>query len=244
MRWWPALLLVPMSLQAQGRFPPDSLRNVRVLPATIPVPDLVAMMRGFTVALGVRCPYCHVGQEGQDLSTFDFPADTKPPKLAAREMIRMVQAINGQHLGQLPQRQQPAVEVTCLTCHRGATVPRPLPDVVALAALNGGLDSAVRAYRALRERYYGRTAYDFGEETLIQAAQALQQQRRFDEALGVLRLNAEFHPMSAQTQTAAGDVHRARGDTAQAIATYRQALVLNPNDATTRQRLRELGQQP
>jgi hypothetical protein len=238
------LVLVPTALAGQGRFPPDSLRNLRVLPATMSVREVVNTMRGFTVALGVRCPFCHVGQEGQDLSTFNFPSDDKPTKQAARVMIQMVQAINAQHLSQIPQRETPPVEVTCQTCHRGAAVPRTLADLVSMTAQSAGLDSAVKAYRNLRERYYGRAAYDFGEGSLIQAAQPLQQARRFDEALGLLRLNMEFYPVSSQTQTSIGEVFRTKGDTAAAIAAYRQALQLNANDGGARQRLRELGQQP
>jgi len=239
------LLLCPAVLAAQaGRFPPDSLRNIKVLPASMSVRDVINTMRGFTGALGVRCPFCHVGREGDDLSTFDFASDEKPTKVTARVMIQMVQAINGQHLSQIRQRETPPVEVACQTCHRGIAVPRPLADVMAATAQSAGLDSAVRAYRTFRERYYGRAAYDFGEFTLIQAAQPLQQGRKFDEALGLLRLNMEFYPMSSQTQTTIGEVFRTRGDTAAAIAAYRAALQLNAADGGARQRLRELGQQP
>lgn len=240
-----AALLLPASLLAQsGRFPPDSLRNIKVLPATMTPREVVGMMRGFATSLGVRCQYCHVGEEGQPLDQFNFASDDKATKATARIMIQMVQAINGQHLSQISQRQSAAVTVTCQTCHRGVAIPRPLGDVIATTAQASGLDSAVRAYRALRERYYGRAAYDFGELTLVLATDGLTQARRFDDALGLLRLNMEFFPQSSQTQTSMGEVFRTRGDTAAAIAAYRQALVLNPNDGGARQRLRQLGQQP
>lgn len=238
-----AALVVPTILHAQG-FAPDSLRNIKVLPRTMTPREVVGVMRGVAGALGVRCQYCHVGQEGQPLTQFDFASDDKPTKVKARIMFQMVQAINGQHLSQLATRETPPIEVTCQTCHRGVAVPRPLGDVLQAAVQGGGLDSAVRAYRALRERYYGRAAYDFGEFTLIGVTQPLTRDRRFDEALGLLRLNAEFYPQSSQTQTSMGEVFRTKGDTASAIAAYRQALQLNPNDGGARQRLRDLGQQP
>jgi len=62
------------------------------------------------------------------------------------------------------------VEVTCQTCHRGVSRPMPLEQVIQETATSAGADSAVRAYRALRERYYGRASYDFGEPTLDAAA--------------------------------------------------------------------------
>ena len=239
-----ALCVIPSALHAQGRFPPDSLRNIKVLPATMTPRDVIGVMRGFAGALGVRCQYCHVGQEGQDLSTFNFASDDKAQKNTARIMIQMVQAINAQHLSQIQQRQNPPVEVQCMTCHRGVPIPRPLGDIISQTASTAGLDSAVKTYRNLRERYYGRSSYDFGEFTLIQATQGLQRDRKFDEAMGLLRLNAEFFPQSSQTQTGMGEVFLARGDTANAVSSYRAALQINQNDGGARQRLRQLGQQP
>jgi len=239
-------LAVPGTLAAQGtgRFPPDSLRNIKVLPSSMSVRDVIDTMRGFTFALGVRCPFCHVGEEGRPLSEFDFPSDDKSTKTRARVMIRMVQAINRDNLSRLEPREDPPVEVTCMTCHRGVAVPRPLDQIVALAVRSSGLDSATRTYRSLRERYYGRAAYDFGEGTLIGAAQDVLGDQRYDDALGLLQLNAEFYPQSAQTQTMVGEVYRTRGDTTAAVAAYRRALQIDPNERGARQRLRQLGQQP
>ena len=39
------------------------------------------VMMGFTRALGVRCNHCHVGEDGQPLSTFDFVSDENPNKV-------------------------------------------------------------------------------------------------------------------------------------------------------------------
>lgn len=228
---------------AQGRFPPDSLVNVRVIPRTTPVRDVINMMRGFTGALGVRCPYCHVGQEGQDLSTFNFPSDSLRTKRTARLMIQMVRRINDSTLAQIPDRPAPNVAVTCTTCHRGVARPVPLTEILGQAAASsGGVDSATRAYRALREQYYGRAAYDFGENTLMGAAFPLLQQRRQDDALVLLRLNLEFFPNSAPTLATMGDAYLGKADTASAISLYRQALARDPNAQQARQRLRQLGQ--
>src|SRR5437667_11405752 len=43
--------------QAPGKWPPDSLINVKVIPKATPVMQVVGMMRNFAGALGVRCPY-------------------------------------------------------------------------------------------------------------------------------------------------------------------------------------------
>lgn len=86
---------------AYAQFPPTKLQNLKVFPKDIAVRALIDTMAGFTRALGVRCTYCHVGEEGQPLSTFDFASDEKPTKTKAREMLRMVGAINTDYLTKL-----------------------------------------------------------------------------------------------------------------------------------------------
>src|SRR6266513_5281187 len=110
----------PVLAQAPGKFPPDSLINVKVIPKNTPVMQVVGMMRNFTGALGVRCQYCHVGQEGQPLAQFDFAKDEKRTKLTARQMMRMVEEIN-RRIDTLPHdhdRPNDSLRVSCNTCHR------------------------------------------------------------------------------------------------------------------------------
>ena len=236
-------------LAAQGRGMPDSLVNTKVFPHDTPVREVVSAMRGFSSALGVRCDYCHAERQGPAQAAepgapggeLDFPSDAKPTKRSARLMMLMVRQINDSVLSRIPERTTPNGAVACLTCHRGVARPEPLADIVTQAVASGGVDSATRAYRALRERYYGRAAYDFGEGTLIAAAQSLLQARRADDALGLLALDAEFYPSSAAVVGQMGEAYLLKGDTAAAIARYRQALQLDPNDRFSRMRLRALG---
>ena len=237
------LLATPAAAQVAGKFPPDSLVNVRVIPRNTPVIQVVGQMRNITGALGVRCPYCHVGQEGQDLSTFDFPSDDKRPKLVARQMLAMVQEIN-RRLDTIPSRPTPSVEVTCNTCHRGVARPMPLSALLADVATTAGADSALRAYRALRERYYGRSAYDFGPGSLNTAAFQLGRAGKFDEAIALFALNDEQFPTEPQTAILRGNVLLMRQDTTGAAASFREALRRNPGNGEALGRLRTIGRQP
>src|SRR2546423_14283390 len=88
------ILLCALAAQAPGHWPPDSLINVKVIPKNTPVMQVVGMMRNFAGGLGVRCQFCHVGQEGMPLAQFDFAKDEKRTKLTARQMMRMVEEIN------------------------------------------------------------------------------------------------------------------------------------------------------
>lgn len=236
-----ALLSAPHLLAAQaGKFPPDSLINVTVIPKTTPVQQVIGTMRNFAGALGVRCSYCHVGEEGKPLTTYDFAKDDKRGKLVARQMMRMVEEIN-HRLDTLPERPAAAVTVTCATCHRGVSRPIPLPQLLAETAEASGLDSAVKAYRALRTRYYGTDAYNFAEMALNSAALRLGRSNHFAEAAGLLALNEEFYPNAPSTAVARGNVLLLQADTTGARAAFQDALKRNPNDREAQGRLRDIG---
>jgi hypothetical protein len=201
---------------------------------------LVDTMAGFTRALGVRCTYCHLGREGEPLSTYDFRSDEKPEKVKAREMIRMVAAINADHLGHLDGRREPAIVVTCATCHRGVTEPRPLQQVLLVAYDRLGADSAEATYRRLRQRYYGAAAYDFGEVPLADVATALRRRGSTADALRFNMINTEFAPNSGFAHRQAAEGHLAVGDTSAAITSLERALAIDANDRQARQRLSAL----
>ncbi len=253
MRRWilSALLAVPSLLAAQNPprgpggpgGPNDSLRNLKVFPATMTRQQLIPIMQGMAGALGVECEYCHVvdsanpGPGGRP--RLNFPADDKRTKQTARIMLRMVMDIN-RRLDSIPERPQPNVTVSCTTCHRGVARPAPLGQVILGAYQAGGMDSARNAYRGLHDRYYGRASYDFGERSLIGTAVELVRQNRPDDAMTLLAINAEQFPQSAATHDTMGDVVLSKGDTAGAVAHYREALQRDSTDRLARFRLRAL----
>jgi hypothetical protein len=247
----PVLLLVLPTIataQVAGKFPPDSATNLQVIPKGTPVREVLGTMRGITGALGVRCVFCHVGEEGKPLSEFNFASDDKPTKLTARQMMRMVEEVN-RRLDTLPMHEMdsshlPHVEVTCRTCHRGVELPMPLSTLIAATAIDAGADSAVRAYRALRDKYYGRDAYDFGEGSLIVAALQVARVQKTDDALALLALNEQEFPGSSGVYVARGNILLARGDTAAAAGAYREAVRRDSTNNEARGRLKEIGRAP
>jgi hypothetical protein len=229
--------------QAPGKFPPDSLVNTKVIPHNTPVPQVLGLMRNISGDLGVRCQFCHVGKEGQPLTQFDFASDDKRTKQVARQMMLMLQEIN-RRLDTIPARPTPALQATCATCHRGLSRPVPLSTAMIETATAAGPDSAIRAYRALRTRYYGRDAYDFGEPSLNTAAFRLARAGKFDEALALLKLNEEQYPNSSGTSVFRGNIALMRGDTAGAAAAFREAVRRDSTNNEARGRLRDIGQRP
>jgi tetratricopeptide (TPR) repeat protein len=230
--------------QVVGKWPPDSLVNVHVIPKTTPVVQVVGQMRNITGALGVRCSYCHVGEESQSLEQYDLASDAKRPKLVARQMMRMVQDIN-RRLDSLPGgRGSPATTVTCATCHRGVARPVPLSALMTETAVTVNADSALSAYRALRQRYYGRDAYDFSESALNIAAFRTSQRGKPDDALALLRYNEELFPGSSGMYVFRGNILLMKGDTNAAATAFREAVRRDTANAEAKGRLRAIGRQP
>lgn len=96
-------------------------KNLKVLPAGIPRDQLSAVMKTFSSSLGVKCAFCHVGEEGKPLSTYDFASDANPHKDIARAMMRLTWRLNAQDLPAIGGLH--SAKVTCFTCHRGAKEP-------------------------------------------------------------------------------------------------------------------------
>lgn len=100
-------------------------RNLRVIPRNIPHEELINIMRGINLALGVKCGYCHVEIPGKVTAeghpAYNFASDDKEHKRVARKMMRMVKDINERVAdmgnGKFTDR------VGCVTCHRGNTQP-------------------------------------------------------------------------------------------------------------------------
>ena len=100
---------------------PSPAENLQVLPADTPPERLREVMQGMTASLGVRCQYCHVGEEGTDFLEWDFAADSKPMKETARAMMEMTWQINTQTLPAIDALGE--AEAWRVTCYRGATTP-------------------------------------------------------------------------------------------------------------------------
>jgi tetratricopeptide (TPR) repeat protein len=173
------------------------------------------------------------------MSTYDFASDDKPMKLKAREMLRMSTAINDTYLAELPERREPNVRVTCITCHRGVTRPQPIESIVQQTMDEEGLDTALERYRQLRERHYGAFAYDFTDRPLVALAGALTEGSP-DAARRILELNLEFNPRSAFTLFGLARIHDTAGDKDKAIELYRRGLEIMPDNPQAQQRLKEL----
>ncbi len=218
---------------------PEKAENLQVLPEDFPPERLSAVMRGFTRALGVRCSHCHVGEEGQPLTEYDFPSDENPRKEIARTMLKMLGDIN-EHLDSFESTGAKPVNMWCHTCHRGAARPHTLDDQLMETFSTHGTEAMVDEYAKLRDRYYGRAAYDFGENSLNALGYALLGQGEVEAAIAIFRVNVEKFPESANVYDSLAEAYLTSGNNRLARIYYEKSLLLNPGNENAMDKLDEI----
>jgi tetratricopeptide (TPR) repeat protein len=234
-----ALSILLLLAAPAGAQVPEKFTNLQVLPRTISKADLMRTMRGFSFSLGVRCNYCHAGKSDGSLDGMNFVLDEKEAKTTARVMLRMVATINADYINKLGGSS--AVEVECVTCHRGLNRPRALQAVLAETLEKKDIPSTIALYRELRKKYYGGAQYDFSETSLNLLTESLFAKDKAKEAAAMMELNLEVNtPLSGWGSNLLAMAHKANGDTSKAIQDYKKILEANPENAWAKQQLAEL----
>ena len=234
---------IAASASAQPPQAPWKGENLQFFPKDITRAQLTQRMREFSLALNVRCQYCHSGGDGVSLEGVRFASDDKPAKATARVMLRMVDQLNNVTLAQLPSRAQPRVVVECSTCHRGVALPKSLQTTLFEIVEAQGAPAAVAKYRELRgDAALGH--YNFGEWEINELARRLNEAGKTTAAIAMLEMNGEFYPASAAIDIMIGEGYRQLGDRDKAIQRYRAAIGKAPENGLAKQRLEELEKKP
>ena len=100
-------------------------KNLKVLPKNTNKQQMDSVMKHFTVALGVKCNFCHV--YNQEQKSMDFASDANNHKDVARYMMKMTNKINEKYFEvKKAERIDADLEVSCYTCHNGKAHPAKL----------------------------------------------------------------------------------------------------------------------
>jgi tetratricopeptide (TPR) repeat protein len=193
--------------------------------------DPAQNMQAIAQGLGVNCQYCHVAARGS--------GTPEPKKDIARQMIAMTGDLNAKIQEITGKPATEATRIQCVTCHRGVPIPKQLTEIILRTLSESGAAAAVAQYRELRNQFYGRQSYDFGEETLLTVAQQVTQ-RKPDDAIALLKLNLEFYPKSSRGLSALAFAYTRKLDDASAIATLEKALELDPDNGVVKGQLEQL----
>jgi len=201
-------------------------------PAREPLPN----MQSIADALGVTCEYCHAPRGAA--ATPAAPAG--PSHIAvAKQMIAMTRELNARVEAASGKATGAATKVDCMTCHRGVPIPKQLPDVLWETTSKQGAAAAIAQYRDLRTRFYGKAAYDFSEQTLLNLSQKIANVRP-DDAIAFAKLNIEFHPNSSASYQALAFAYTRKVDDASAIEALEKAVELDPGNNVARGQLEQL----
>src|SRR6201987_5849257 len=104
----------------------EAFKNIQGL-KDIPADELLPSMRYVSASLGVGCDYCHEADH--------FDSDDKPTKQRARNMMKMMFAIDQDNFNGKR-------EVTCYTCHRGVA------KAANVAPLSSAPNAAVQVFES------------------------------------------------------------------------------------------------
>jgi|SRR5882672_598196 len=237
-----ALFTLPARAQDKWTWP-EKPKTLQVFPKDWSGTRLRPVMVGFTRALGVRCSYCHKGEEGKPLSTYDFAFDENPNKNRAREMYKMLGEITD-HLKKIQPSGDKPVNMCCHTCHYGRPRPMTLDEELAEQYRTKGLKAALDDYAELKKKFYGRAAYDFGEGSLNVFGYDLLEKKDTAGAIQVFKLNAESFPESAHVRDSLAEAYIKSGDPKNAQLNYEKALTLDPTNENAKEMLKKLRESP
>ena len=225
-----ALSLAPIGAAQQ---PDDTPKNLKYFPKDTTRQELIQTMRGFSFSLGVRCEHCHAGPSHDKL---DFASDEKEQKRTAREMLKMVDAINQEYIAKMGRTSPMRVE--CVTCHRGLPIPKTMQALLEEMIDKKDVQAAIALYRDLRQKSLGDGQYDFGETSLNILTESLLHQSKDKEAAEIIELNVEVNtPPSLWALHLLGMAHVANKENKKAIADYKKILEQNPQDQFAKKQL-------
>lgn len=220
------VMMLSFPLVANGQRGGEPPKNLKVLPADMDGRAVRDVMQGFTRALDVGCGYCHASEK-ENARRLDYASDDKQMKEVARAMMRMTQTINKTHLPTTGRSSH--TMVTCETCHHTSPVPKTLGGELGKVLEKENADAVMAKYKELRDLYYGRAVFDFGEESLVNFARGLTKEQSA-VALRVCALNLEYFPKSVPTYSQMARINRDGGDNAAALKSLEAALEIEPEN--------------
>jgi uncharacterized membrane protein len=113
-----------------------------------------------------------------------------------------------------------------------------IADTLSATVASGGIGPAIQQYRELKTTAF--TRYDFDEDELNILGYQLIQRHQYGQAIRIFRLNVDAYPRSGNTWDSLGEAYMDNGNRAEAIAAYRESLVLNPGNANGAKMLERL----
>ncbi|HUF12967.1 MAG TPA: dienelactone hydrolase family protein [Longimicrobiales bacterium] len=129
-------------------------------------------------------------------------------------------------------------DILTVATRAGRPAPPAAGHLAELVWRRGGIGEAAGLIRAARDA--DPEWLPFPEQLLNAAGYRFMELGRHDEAIGVLRLNVELYPESANVYDSLGEILMLTGDREGAIENYSRSLALDPTNTNARRLLRTL----
>jgi tetratricopeptide (TPR) repeat protein len=123
----------------------------------------------------------------------------------------------------------------CATCHRGMPVPKVTEVALGDALAKGGAAAAIEQYKDTRKQ-----ALDYNENALVAYATTLVNGNKADDALTLLKANAELAPNHAPTYAAMAQAYAKKNDKDNQIKMLEKVLQIDPNNQPAKRQLDQL----
>jgi predicted Zn-dependent protease len=117
-----------------------------------------------------------------------------------------------------------------------------LPEELGEQYRKKDIKAALEYYGDLKKKYYGRGAYDFGEDSLNNFGYEILEKNDAASAIQVFQLNAELYPQSANVWDSLAEAYMKSGDMKKARENYEKALTLDPKDDNAKERLKKINE--
>jgi len=102
----------------------------------------------------------------------------------------------------------------------------------------GNISESVKLYRKIKKDNPADLA--LSENRFNQLGYNYMGQKKYEQAIAILKLNVEFHPESANCYDSLGEAYMKSGNRKLAIKNYKKSLLLNPNNTNAKNMLNEL----
>ena len=115
---------------------------------------------------------------------------------------------------------------------------RPLGELLSEALAKNDLQLAVKRFRQFRADPVN--LYRDTEDMLLPLGDRLLKEKKFDQAIEILKLSVEANPQSADSYELLGDAYAKSGNRELAIKSYEKSLELDPRDLDVAESLKQL----
>jgi|SRR5581483_10186335 len=152
------VLVIVIAMEAFTTTPSEKLpgewKNLKILPQDISKEDLHNLMESYTIALGVRCGFCHARKADTTQRGLDFSSDAKEEKGTAREMMKMVHTLNTTTFNWMNSTKPDTIHtIICYTCHRGKKDPSS-PNL--MPEINKIQEDLEKQYKQMQQQQQGK----------------------------------------------------------------------------------------